>query len=69
MTKNKTTLTDKERKAFATIGRMGGLKNAKKGKKYMSQSDSFSLLSASLYAFAFSSLMSRVSTGTSARPR
>lgn len=37
MTKTKTTLTDKERKAFATIGRMGGLKNAKKGKKYMSE--------------------------------
>jgi len=33
----KTKITDEERKAFATIGRIGGLTTAKRGKKYMSE--------------------------------
>lgn len=38
MTKNiKSKITKEQRAAFAVVGRMGGLANAKKGKKYMSE--------------------------------
>lgn len=37
MKENYIKITDAQREAFATIGRMGGKKTAKRGKKYMSE--------------------------------